>query len=237
VSARADRDAAAARERDVERLGVNRDAAACSAAARGVLDALETEYEAHAADGAAIACAPRCSFCCHLRVGVFAHEAIALLEHVRTALPAAEAAALEQRIVANARLIDGLTPAEHYARRLACAFLVDGLCAVHSARPSSCARYHSMSRARCEQAFANPRDMGTPRNSRPVLLELQKAGNALDGATCAGLERGGLHATKAELHLLLAALIEDPALVERWRAGEDVALAVGDVSGERGPPR
>ena len=231
-----DRDeAAVARGRAVERLGAERDPAACAAAARGVLDALEREYRSLAADGAAIACVPGCAFCCHLRVGVFAHEAIALLEHLRTALPAAEAAAIEQRIVANAAIIDGLTPTEHYARRLPCAFLVDGLCAAHDARPSSCARYHSMSRARCEQAFASPRDRGTPRNTRPVLLELQRLGLALDTATSAGLVRGGLHATKAELHRLLAALIEDPALIERWRAGEDVALAVGDVSGEPQP--
>ena len=55
------------------------------------------------------------------------------------------------------------------AANLRCALLVDGRCAAYEARPSACARYHSLSRARCKYSYEHPEDIGTPRNSRPAL--------------------------------------------------------------------
>jgi hypothetical protein len=89
-------------------------------------------------------------------------------------------------------------------------------------RPLACARYHSLSRARCERAFAHPEDVGTPRNARPVLAELQTFASSLESATEATLAEVGLSATKGELHQLLRALLEDPDLVERWSAGGNI---------------
>ena len=140
---------------------------------------------------------------------MFAHEAVALLRHLRTKVPHAEAAAIEQRVLANARTIDGWTPEQHRAANLRCALLVDGRCAAYEARPSACARYHSLSRARCEHAFDHPEDIGTPRNSRPALVELQNLGIALDSALEAALVDAGLPATKGELQQTLRALLED----------------------------
>ena len=158
------------------------DAAACGAVCRKVLAALEAEFVAQRAAGAKIACMAGCAFCCHQRVGVFAHEAVALFRHLRTMLPRAEADAIELRIRANAKTIDGWTPEQHRAANLRCALLVDGRCAAYEARPSACARYHSLSRARCEYSFDHPESIGTPRNSRPALAELQELGAALDSA-------------------------------------------------------
>jgi Fe-S-cluster containining protein len=203
-------------------LGGTRNAGACVAVARRLVGAIQAKLEELAAAGAAVACTPGCAFCCHLRVGAFPHEAVALLEHLRTALPRDESAAIVARILENAGKIDGLTVEDHYAARLPCAFLVDGRCAAYEARPSACARYHSLSRARCEHAFEHPRDMGTPRNSRPALLEFQAFGAAVDTATAAALRHAGLSATKAELHQLLRALIENPGAIEDWRAGKGI---------------
>jgi hypothetical protein len=50
--------------------------------------------------------------------------------------------------------------------------------------------------------------MGTPKNSRPVLLQLQMHSTALRDATRAGLEAAGLPAVQGELHQMLRALIE-----------------------------
>jgi Fe-S-cluster containining protein len=204
-------------------LDRSRDAAACASIARRTVAAIETEFAAQAAAGAAIACAPGCAFCCHLRVGAYPHEGIALLDHLRTRIAPEIARAIEARIVANARDIDGLTVRQHYAARMPCAFLVDGLCAAHDARPSACARYHSMSRARCAHAFEHPADMGTPSNSRPVLAALQDWSAAAEAAVESALARSGLSAAKSELHQLLRALIEDPGAADRWRAGAPVA--------------
>jgi putative zinc- or iron-chelating protein len=192
----------------------SRDAAACGEVSRSVATALETEFAAQRAAGARIACAPGCAFCCHQRVGVFAHEAVALLEHVRTVLPCADAQEIERRIVANARTVDGLTPEQHRTANLRCALLVDGRCAAYEARPSACARYHSLSRSRCEHSFEHPESIGTPRNSRPALAELQELGNALDSGVEAALADAGLPPAKGELHQTLRALVEDPSA---WR--------------------
>jgi len=209
-----------------QRLGARRDAVTCAVVCRRTVDTIQGEFEAVKADGAPVACAAGCTFCCHLRVGVFAHEAIALLAYLQTTATRDEATAIRERVLENARRIDGMTVAEHYAARLPCAFLVNGRCAAYDVRPSACARYHSLSRARCEYAFDHPHDMGTARNSRPALLELQAFGAAVESATSAALDHAGLSASKAELHQLLRTLIEDRSVVERWRAGEDVAAAV-----------
>ena len=44
--------------------------------------------------GIDVACARGCSYCCHLRVEVFAHEAAALLQHLRTQASPEEAASI-----------------------------------------------------------------------------------------------------------------------------------------------
>jgi hypothetical protein len=170
---------------------------------------LEAEFAAQRASGAKIACVSGCTFCCHQRVGVFAHEAVALLEHLRTQLPRSEAQTIERRIVANAHTIDGWTPEQHRAANLRCALLVEGRCAAYDVRPSACARYHSLSRARCEHAFEHPQYIGTPRNSRPALAALQELGNALESSLEGALVDAGLPAAKGELHQTLRALLED----------------------------
>jgi Fe-S-cluster containining protein len=216
---RIDAAATTVHRRGTEELG-RRETAACAATCRHVVDVIEAEFETLQADGAGIACAPGCTFCCHLRVGVFAHEALALLDHLRASAARDEAAAIEKRILENARAIDGKTAAEHNAARIRCAFLVNGRCSAYEVRPSACARYHSLSRARCEYSFDHPQDIGTPRNSRPALADLQAFGAAVDSATEAALKEAGLSTAKSELHQLLRIFIEDPSGVDRWRAGE-----------------
>jgi hypothetical protein len=191
------------------RLSV-RDAAACGAVCRHVDAVLEAEFAAQRASGAKIACVAGCTFCCHQRVGVFAHEVVALLEHLSTRLPRSEAEMIEGRILANAQTIDGWTPEQHRAANLRCALLVEGRCAAYEVRPSACARYHSLSRARCERAFEHPEDLGTPRNSRPALAELQELGAALDSSIEAALVDAARPAAKGELHQTLRALLEHP---------------------------
>jgi hypothetical protein len=201
-----------------EQLG-RRNVEACAAIGRHDAAVVEAEFERLKGDGAGIACAAGCTFCCHLRVGIFPHEAIALLNHLRTALQPDEASAIEKRILENAHEIDGKSVAEHNAARIRCALLVDGRCAAYDVRPAACARYHSLSRARCEYSYDHPHDIGTARNSRPALAELQAFGAAVDAATVAALEGAGLSSTKGELHQRLRAMIESPRAVEQWLAG------------------
>ena len=213
------------RRRTADTLRRGPDADACAAVCRHTVGVIGAELEARRADGAPLACATGCTFCCHQRVGAYAHEAIALVHHLRASVPAADAAAIEARIVANARAVDGMTAEQHRAANLRCAFLVDGRCAAYEVRPSACARYHSLSRARCEHAFNHPEDVGTPHNSRPALAELQAFGAAVTAASEAALEDAGLSATQGELHQLLRALLEDSNSIAGWGTGDDVAAA------------
>jgi Fe-S-cluster containining protein len=201
----------AAFDRTAAELGRSCDSASCASLCRSLNGAIEREVAAFTDEGAGIACAPGCDYCCHLRVEVFQHEAAALLDHVRTRAQPAEAAAIERRILANAERIDGLTAEQHRSAGIACAFLVAGRCAAHDVRPSACAAYHSLSRERCEQSFRRPQDIGTVRNSRPVLLELQVFGSALIEATQAGCKQAGLAGEQRELHQALRALLASAA--------------------------
>lgn len=181
---------------------------ACTALCRRQNGMIAAEIETAERAGAAVACKVGCSFCCHQRVSVLPHEALALLDHLRTKSPPLEAAAIEQRILENARTIDGMTVAEHSSANLPCAFLVDHRCAAYEVRPSICASFHSMSRKRCEYSFNHPLGIGTANNSRPVLLEVQAYADALIEATQAGTEAAGLASGKAELHQAMRGLIE-----------------------------
>lgn len=199
-------------------------AAVCGRLARQLDDAFAAAKHA----GAAVACEPGCDFCCHLRVSVFAHEAVALVHHLRTRLAPDDAAAAERRIVENAARIDGMTVAQHYAARMPCALLVDGRCCAYEARPSACAAHHSLSRARCEHAFAHPEHHGTPKNSRPASLELQTLGDALIGATQSALEDNGRATTRGELHQCLRDLLanRDAADTPSTTRGDSLCLAL-----------
>jgi Fe-S-cluster containining protein len=185
------------------------DAAACASLCRRLDARLEAETEAARRDGVAIACVPGCAFCCHQRVRVLPHEAITLLEHLRTGCSPSDATAIEARIRANARAVDAMTPGEHRAANLACAFLVDGRCSAYEVRPSVCASFHSLSQDRCRHAFEHPHDAGTPRNSRPVALELKAFADAVIEATEAGLVAAGVTSARGELHQRLRELLDD----------------------------
>ncbi len=197
----------AAYESTAAALAQDYTAATCAALCRRLNGGIDDEIAALQAAGAGIACAPGCNFCCHLRVGVFRHEATALLHELRTRMAPADAAVIEQRIHANAQRVDTLTPEEHRTAGLACAFLVDGRCSAHEVRPSACAAYHSLSRERCERSFRDPVHIGTARNARPALLELQVLGTALIEATQAACVAAGMAGEQVELHQGLRALL------------------------------
>lgn len=198
-------------EHTVAELRAGCDAAGCARLCRRLNTVLEREAEALQAAGAEIACAAGCTYCCHLRVSVFPHEARALLHHLRVRSTIEDAAVTEQLIRDNARRIDGMTAAEHRSAGLACAFLRNGLCTAHEVRPSACAAYHSLSRERCEHSFRHPQTIGTAENARPALLKLQAFGAAQIEATNAARVAAGHGGGQLELHQALRALLDDDA--------------------------
>ena len=159
--------------------------------------------------GVGVACAPGCTFCCHLRVMVQAHEAIALFRYLQDSMPREVAATVRTRVLENAATA-GKSPS-----RQACAFLVDGKCSAYPVRPAACSGYHSLSRQRCEDAHFNT----DTAEGIPMSQAFNYAAAALQGGVDQGLGRLGLSAARFELHAAVAALLRKPGTIQRWRSG------------------
>jgi Fe-S-cluster containining protein len=170
--------------------------------------------------GAPIACRAGCNFCCHVRVDVLAHEAIALFRFLKSQIPEEQGRAIEARVVANADRVATMTPEQHDAARVQCAFLLDGRCSAYRARPLACAGFHSLNVNECERAY---NDAAADLTSRiPMVGEIKE----MEAAAAIGI-RQALRGLKLddqpmELHTALAALLRDPSLIGRWRGGRSL---------------
>lgn len=197
-----------------------------------------------------IACRRGCNFCCHLRVMVLPHEAIALFRYLGSRMPAQEAKVVRERILANADEVrnreragqqggrqerDGDGRDGHGGgrapSRIACAFLIDGKCSAYEARPAACAGYHSMSKARC-QSLHESTDPSA--DAIPMLESLRYVAATLDEGVEHAVTATGLNATRAELHTALAALIKNPGLIQKWRAGRPLIASAVSASSRKG---
>ena len=205
-------------------LGRSTDVDACVALV-GQVDHLLEQAAQHLPEGGAhLACRAGCNFCCHLQVRVLPHEAIALFRYLQSRMAPATADRVRMKIREYAHTPD---LARHAGARRACAFLVEGECSAYAVRPSACAAYHSVSRPRCEQSFHDP---SLP--SGTVALEaLMVVALALEEGVSAGLHTQGLSHAPLELHTAVAALLANPALIARWRAGR--ALLKSPPTGAR----
>jgi hypothetical protein len=190
-----------------ETLGRSTDVDACAGLVGRLNTLLEQAAQHLQPAGAGLACRVGCNFCCHLRVMVLPHEAIALFRYLQSRMPEATAHVVRRRVREHA------SSATSAAR--ACAFLVNGECAAYEARPSACAGYHSLSKQRCEQSFLDPSlPTGTV-----ALRSLQVVATALEEGLSSALRAQGLTQERIELHVAVADLLANPALIARWRAG------------------
>ena len=169
--------------------------------------------------GAPIACRAGCNYCCHVRVDVLAHEAIALFRYLKSQIPEDRADAIAAQVVANAERLATMTPEEHSAARVPCAFLVSGRCSAYAARPLACAGFHSLNVGECERAY---NDAADPTDRIPMVGEVKE----IEMMTAAGV-RQALRGLKLddqpmELHAAVAALLREPGLIGRWRAGRSL---------------
>jgi Fe-S-cluster containining protein len=196
-------------------LGRGADVDACVALVRQVDDLLVQAARHLQEGGAALACRAGCNFCCHLRVQVQPHEAIALFRHLQSQLPRQLADEIRATIKAYTRPAAGAAATSAQSQRRPCAFLVAGECAAYEVRPSACAAYHSLSKERCEQSFLDP----TLPTSTAALQSLQVVAAALEEGVGSELATQGLVSAPDELHTAVAALLANPALIARWRAG------------------
>jgi Fe-S-cluster containining protein len=189
-----------------ETLGTSTDIDSCLALATRIDALIDRAVESFQKDGAGIACRARCTFCCHLRVMVYPHEAIALFRYLGSRMPKEQAAVVRQRLIAGV------------AAGKACAFLIDGRCSAYEVRPAACSGYHSLSRERCEQEY----NKAAASEGIPVLKALRYVAAALDDGMDEALAAAGLSGARIELHTAVAALVRNPALIARWRGGKEL---------------
>ncbi len=202
-------------------LGESNDVDACVSLTSHINKLIEQAMQSFQAEGAGIACRAGCNFCCHLRVMVFPHEAIALFRYLGSGMPKEQAEGVRKRILENAAHIAALAREGRAVTNLACAFLVDGKCSAYEARPAACSGYHSLSKEKCEASFNNG---GNLPEGIPVLTALRYVAGALDDGMEQGLDAAKLDTTRVELNTAVAALIRNPALIQRWRSGRSLKL-------------
>jgi len=202
-------------------LGASTDVDACVALTGRIDELIEQAMESFQADGAGIACRAGCNFCCHLRVMVFPHEAIALFRYLGSGIPKEQAQAVRKRVLENAAQIAALAREGRSPTNMACAFLVDGQCSAYESRPAACSGYHSLDKEKCEASFNNG---GHLPEGIPVLSAVRFIASALDAGTEQGLDAAKLAATRVELNTAVAALIRNPALIQRWRSGRPLKI-------------
>jgi hypothetical protein len=208
-------------------LGRSSDVDGCVALARRIAGLTGDALGYFQKDPGGIACQRGCHFCCHLRVMVYPHEAIALHRHLGSSLPREQAQLVRERLKANAqRLTQGPAGSPDAsaaaAPRTACAFLVDGNCSAYELRPVACSGYHSMRREACERDHQAARAAGSHSGTGiPVLQAMQHVAASLGAGLEKGLNTVGLSCSLVELQTAVAALLEAPALIGRWRAGRE----------------
>ncbi len=98
---------------------------------------------APAAARAAVACRAGCGTCCHVPVGVQAHEVLLAAEFIQRHFPPAELEAVIARFAAHRAAFAGRSMEERAALKIPCALLRDSSCSIYEARPEACRSHHS----------------------------------------------------------------------------------------------
>ncbi len=166
-----------------------------------------------------IECAKGCGFCCHLRVTAMAPEVFLLGNSIRREFKNDFETVLN-RVRAADRNARGLNGRERTKQHVACGLLVDNMCSVYSARPSSCRALTSISVATCKRGYdGEDVEVLTP----AVWTELRGAHNQAMWAALASVD---LPSQGYELNHALLVALETPDAENRWLAGEDVFAGV-----------
>lgn len=98
---------------------------------------------APAAARAAVACRAGCGTCCHVPVGVQAHEVLLAAEFIQTHFSPADLEAVIAGTAAHRAAFADRSMNERAAMKRPCVLLRDGSCTIYEARPEACRSHHS----------------------------------------------------------------------------------------------
>ena len=102
---------------------------------------------------ATVACRAGCDACCHVPVGVQAHEVLIAAEYVLTHFTREARDAVIARAAKHRAAFAGKALAARMALKTPCPLLQLGSCSVYDARPEACRSHHSHSAAACGLNF------------------------------------------------------------------------------------
>ncbi|HTJ79470.1 MAG TPA: YkgJ family cysteine cluster protein [Rariglobus sp.] len=107
---------------------------------------------------AAVACRAGCDACCHVPVGVQAHEVLIAAQHVQTHFSPVDLDELIARASAHREAFSGRSSLERLMLRTPCALLREGSCSIYEGRPEACRSHHSHSVEACRENLASGRE-------------------------------------------------------------------------------
>ncbi len=105
-----------------------------------------------------VACRAGCDACCHVPVGVQAHEVLIAAQHVQTHFSPEELDALIARAAAHREAFAGRSNAGRTALKTPCVLLRNGSCSIYGARPEACRSHHSNNAEACRTNLASGRE-------------------------------------------------------------------------------
>lgn len=98
-----------------------------------------------------VACRAGCDACCHVPVGVQAHEVLIAAEYIQTHFSPEELEGVITRTAAHRAAFAGKNNQERSELVAPCALLRAGSCSIYEARPEACRSHHSHNAAACGQ--------------------------------------------------------------------------------------
>jgi Fe-S-cluster containining protein len=104
---------------------------------------------APAAARAAVACRAGCGTCCHVPVGVQAHEVLLAAVYIQANFSPADLDEVIAQTATHRAAFAGRTMNERAALKRPCVLLREGSCSIYEARPEACRSHHSHNLAGC----------------------------------------------------------------------------------------
>jgi len=156
-------------------------------------------------------------------VDILPPEAFALAQSLKARLAPAALDAVRAKLRANVERIKAIGIEARKRINLPCALLgPDGVCTAYEARPAQCRRFHSTRLATCEASYADPSNDAIESPAHAAVMH-----NAQVIVTLAqhGLRDADLDATPVDMNVALAAALDDPKAVRRWRDGKKPFVA------------
>jgi Fe-S-cluster containining protein len=172
----------------------------------------------------ALDCHKGCATCCTLRVTATAPEVLMLARFIRALHPALMQRGIDlpAQVASADTCTQGLNEPQRIAARQRCPFIAQGVCVIYQVRPLACRGLASYDKRACAQAASGKID-AIP-YSEPHMRMRSLVQNALQSA----LRDSQLAWGSYELNQALTLALQDPALEQRWLAGDDV-FAVAQV--------